>query len=106
MPYRPNRPCNYPGCPATVSKGGYCDKHKGKRISDPDRQRFETSAQWGRIRRAYLAKHPLCEDCLEQGITELAEEVHHKDGDWRNNAESNLRALSTACHAKHTRGRY
>lgn len=105
MPSRPPHPCNYPGCPATVLSGGYCDKHKGKRISDPDRQRFETSAQWGRIRRAYLNTHPLCEDCEKENRVTLATEVHHRNGNFRDNREENLAGLCISCHSKHTRGR-
>lgn len=30
------------------------------------------------VRRVYLASHPLCEKCLEQGIIRKSEEVHHK----------------------------
>jgi 5-methylcytosine-specific restriction protein A len=105
MPYKPRRPCCYPGCPELVDKG-YCDKHKKAAISDPARQRFETSALWGRIRKAYMDKHPLCEDCEKERLIVLASEVHHRDGDWRNNEESNLAGLCSSCHGKHTRGRY
>jgi 5-methylcytosine-specific restriction enzyme A len=100
MPSRPRHPCNAPGCPALVDKGAYCEAHKGRAIADPERHRFETSAAWQRERLAYLHEHPLCEDCLEQGKTEAATEVHHMDyvhkPHW-------LRALSMGCHSVRTR---
>lgn len=34
--------------------------------------------RWRNLRAAYLAEHPLCEDCIEAaGRTRTAEEVHH-----------------------------
>lgn len=27
MPYKPKRPCSYPGCPALVN-GRYCEEHQ------------------------------------------------------------------------------
>lgn len=42
----------------------------------------------------------LCEECRTEGGLS---EVHHVDGDWRNNALSNLQRLCRPCHdAKHT----
>jgi 5-methylcytosine-specific restriction protein A len=103
VPYKPKRPCCYPGCGALVDKG-YCTKHKQSAISDPDRQRFETSAQWGRIRRAVLNDEPLCVDCKAENRVTLASEVHHIDGDYRHNQVFNLVGLCSHCHGKHTRG--
>lgn len=60
------------------------------------------------VRKVYLAAHPLCEKCLEQGIIRKSEEVHHKRHllssknlqemkvlatDWEN-----LEALCKECH--------
>ncbi len=33
---------------------------------------------WKLLRNSYIRLHPLCERCLESGITTAAEEVHHK----------------------------
>ncbi len=35
------------------------------------------SRQWKRLRMQYLSRHPLCEKCLEEGRTRVAQEVHH-----------------------------
>jgi 5-methylcytosine-specific restriction protein A len=54
---------------------------------------------------AYLAAHPMCEDCLAKGIYEVATEVHHDiphHGDRQIFNNSKLRALSKACHSKRT----
>jgi len=109
MPVRPPHPCNHPGCRELVRDGQYCAKHRKARAQqynryevDKERHRFENSARWDRIRLAYLSRHPLCEDCLDKGLVEAATEVHHIDGDYTHNDESNLRALSKSCHSKHT----
>ena len=33
--------------------------------------------QWRKLRLAHLMQHPLCEQCLIEGKTKLAEEIHH-----------------------------
>lgn len=113
MPYHAKRSCMHPGCQATYNgPGGYCEAHKASHSSgrtysalnrDMERQAFETSARWRKIRHAYRAAHPLCHDCLEAGITTVGTEVHHIDNDWRNNDETNLMNLCTSCHSKRTR---
>lgn len=35
------------------------------------------NTNWVKLRKAYLMEHPLCENCLKQGLTEVAVEVHH-----------------------------
>lgn len=36
------------------------------------------SKKWKRLRAAYFMQHPLCEYCLEKGVTRQTEEIHHK----------------------------
>ena len=68
--------------------------------------------RWRNLRAAYLAEHPLCEDCIEAGRTTPAEEVHHVEEilsgeDYEEMAAlaydpANLRALCADCHhARH-----
>ena len=100
MPYKPKRPCSYPGCSRLVS-GRYCEEHQkiitahyNKHERDPASKRRYGRA-WRKIRDRYLAEHPLCEKCREAGRLTNAEEVHHikplsKGG---THAENNLMAL-------------
>lgn len=82
---------------------------KGTRSKDY--RRLIQSQKWVRLRREYLGTHPLCEDCLAQGVSKLAQCVHHVRPiesatghpqlmetlayDW-----NNLRALCYPCHAE------
>ena len=50
---------------------------------------------WARVRRLKLNRNPLCERC-----NSVANMVHHKDRDSRNNLEANLEALCNQCHAR------
>ena len=70
------------------------------------------SRRWRDLRAAYLAEHPLCEDCDAAGRTTPAEEVHHL-AEILSGATmeemmalaydpANLRALCADCHhARH-----
>lgn len=86
-----------PAAPATTTPGSWRD---GKRAG---RSRFYDTRAWrDRIRPAKLRRNPLCEDCLEQQLTEAATEVDHVDGDSANNLPENLRSLCKTCHSKKT----
>lgn len=72
MPYKPKRPCSYPGCPRLTS-GRYCEEHQkiitahyNKHQRDPASKRRYGRA-WKRIRDRYIAAHPLCEQCKRAG---------------------------------------
>ena len=76
-----------------------------------DYARIMNSRAWRRLRREYLALHPVCEDCEASGITTVATEVHHvipvesaagRPDDMQALAldASNLRALCHACHVE------
>ena len=107
MPYKPKRPCSYPGCPRLTS-GRYCEEHQkiitahyNKHQRDPASKRRYGRA-WKRIRDRYIAAHPLCEQCKRAGKITPAEEVHHilplsKGG---THVESNLMALCKRCHSE------
>jgi 5-methylcytosine-specific restriction protein A len=66
LPYKPRKPCSYPGCPELVASGTqYCKKHERAERKLYDKQRG-TAAQrgygsrWQRYRKSYLVEHPLC----------------------------------------------
>ena len=110
MPYKPKRPCAYPGCGRLAVREQYCAEHQkvmDKRYNQYERdpasnKRYGRS--WKRIRDRYIKAHPLCEECQKQGKLTPAEEVHHilplsKGGN--SNAE-NLMSLCKACHSRIT----
>ena len=111
MPRRPLKPCRYPGCPALVDKGGYCEQHRqleSRRYEDGRKdtkeRRFYNSAQWQKVRELKRRHDPLCEQCKREGKVVLADLVHHKaevrqDWDKRLNLDC-LESLCTSCHEK------
>lgn len=55
---------------------------KKKSNKDPDinrvlRQKIYNTTRWRNLRAAYLSVNPLCSECLAEGKTTAAEEVHH-----------------------------
>jgi 5-methylcytosine-specific restriction protein A len=107
MPRKPKRPCSYPGCPR-LTNDRYCEEHT--RIVNNNYNRYERDREtskrynraWKRIRDAYVAAHPLCEECLKQGRVVPVDQVHHivplREGGT--NDFSNLVSLCSACHAR------
>ena len=70
MPWKPKKPCAYPGCrELTVNR--YCEQHQ--KLMDKRYDAYERSPvvkkrygrAWKRIRDRYIGKHPLCEMCLK-----------------------------------------
>lgn len=107
MPSRPKRPCSYPGCPA-LTDGQYCEAHRkqarrqyDKYERDPDINKTYGRA-WKRIRDRYVAEHPLCELCLQEGRLTPVQEVHHKLplSQGGTHAKDNLMSLCQSCHTK------
>ena len=79
MPFKPNKPCAHPGCPDLVPYGArYCARHNGLH---PEAARSAASrgygSKWQRASREYLAKHPLCVMCLDEGRARTATVVDH-----------------------------
>ena len=109
MPRKPKRPCRYQGCPnLTEDKSGYCEQHRKQAEQSYNRYARNPNAkkmyghEWEKIRNRYIQLHPLCEDCLENGIATEAKEVHHvlPISFGGTHAEDNLRALCRSCHNK------
>lgn len=77
-------------------------------MNNIDYQHLLKSRVWRRMRREYLAAHPLCERCEAHGVTRLASEVHHRipvetAGDYAAMRRlaydvTNLQALCQTCH--------
>ncbi|WP_418832028.1 HNH endonuclease signature motif containing protein [Phocaeicola sp.] len=73
-----------------------------------DYRRLITSPAWRRLRAQKMARSPLCEDCLLEGRTRLATEVHHVTPIERGRSAEemeklafdahNLRSLCEKCH--------
>lgn len=65
------------------------------------------STTWIRIRKNYIQHHPLCEICLAEGKSVLAQDVHHKDsfthyvGDERLRKAYDVGNLMSLCRKHH-----
>ena len=108
MPKSPKRPCRYPGCPNLCESGTYCPEHSAE---SPDRMRGSAAergygADWRKARKPFLARNPLCNACMKQGVLTPATIVDHitpHRGDprlfWD---ETNWQPLCKRCHDKKT----
>ena len=79
MPQKPKISCNHPGCPNLVPVGTkYCDLH---RTLHPEEVRSASSRgygkRWQQVRKRYLEVHPLCAECMKQGLYVKASDVDH-----------------------------
>lgn len=100
MPTMP-KPFRPPGLPSRQERQQDYDRRRG-----PARQ-FYGSKRWRKFRAAFLAAHPLCQDCEAQGQVTAAVEVHH-DQKRRDNPEATFdpdacRSLCKPCHSRRTR---
>lgn len=91
----------------TIYKPKKCKKTTVVDLKRKERQRIYQDARWQRLRIAYLADHPLCEECETHGIVRAAVDVHHVDSfmDYEGARRievaldyDNLRALCKECH--------
>ena len=76
VPRSPKKPCAYPGCPRLTDRR-FCPEHEkldrdryNKYERSPDVNRKYGRA-WKRIRDRYAAAHPLCEQCLKEGLMDV-----------------------------------
>lgn len=120
MAIAPPRVCSAPGCYALAYGSPRCPAHPYEprprpRWSARDRERDLARGSaaergydgaWHRLRRAYLATHPLCAECQRAGRVRAAEEVDHvipiaERPDLRL-VWSNLQSLCKPCHRRKT----
>ena len=112
MPYKPKKPCAYPGCPelTITSHDKYCSKHQklyvqeyDKYYRDKNAHEFYVSKQWKNKRLNYLIEHPFCEQCQKEGRLVKAQMVDHivpiKQGGSLLD-DNNLQALCNSCHSR------
>lgn len=104
----PKRECRYPGCHILVNvPDSYCPSHKPVITDDrPTANQRGYNSRWRRARKAYLAKHPFCVECMKKGTVKLATDVDHivphkgsKILFWN---EKNWQSLCHSCHSKKT----
>lgn len=73
------------------------------------RKKIYNSVQWQRARKVKLARNPLCERCLANGVITPAGHVHHiqdlADRPDLAHDLDNLEALCIGCHSSETRRR-
>lgn len=77
-----------------------------------ERMKYYNNSQWKKLKNIYLQCHPLCEECLKNGIVNGEHlHVHHIKSPFNTNLTewerwqrlldfSNLQTLCEVCHAK------
>lgn len=77
-----------------------------RRVEDQRRTAAQRGydGRWQRWRAMVLRERPLCEDCLAQGLTVVATDVHHivPKRNGGSDEAHNLRTLCHSCHSKIT----
>ena len=107
MPKSPKKPCRYPNCPKLTNKS-YCPEHErtmNRRYEKYGRNRESRKrydGRWRKIRDAYAAAHPLCEECLKKERYVRTQHIHHIKplSEGGTNDFSNLMALCKSCHSR------
>ena len=118
MPWKPLRPCNYPGCP-NLSEQAYCEIHRkkvkaetnshyDKHKRDKQMYNFYNSPAWRKLRDKKIRQNPLCEECYRSGRLTKAVIVDHilpaRENQDKRLDINNLQSLCTACHnRKHSK---
>lgn len=107
MPYRPLKPCGYPGC-SGLTAGRYCEKHKHINLSEsrPSANSRGYNSRWRKARAMYLAEYPLCAECEKRGkltgATVVDHIIPHKGNPRLFWDESNWQPLCKQCHDRKT----
>ena len=107
MPYKPKKPCAWPGCP-NLTDGKYCPEHQKEANARYEKYGRDPAVHhrygraWKRIRDSYVKSHPYCELCLKQGMVAPVEEVHHIKplSEGGTHARDNLISLCKSCHSR------
>jgi 5-methylcytosine-specific restriction enzyme A len=106
MPWKPKRPCRFPGCPGLSSTGNVCDKHL--EAAKAERQAYDHGrgtpsqrgygAAWRKVRAVVLARDGYT--CTAVGCGAPAAEVDHRLARHLGGSEdeSNLTSLCRAHH--------
>ena len=123
MPHSAPTPCKSPGCRELVANNrarGLCVGHmreasaprqttaRRRRMSDEEynRDAWYSSKSWTKLRRAYIARYPLCRICSDNGFVRSADVVDHiverKDDDSKRLNWDNLQSLCHSCHNNKT----
>ena len=81
MPFKPKRPCSYPGCPR-LTEGRFCENHQQKTEKEYNHQRGSAASRgydsrWRKARERYLKAYPLCVLCEREGKLTPANVVDH-----------------------------
>ena len=109
MPYKPKKPCSYPGCPK-LTDDLYCEEHKklmdrnyNKYERDKVSQRFYQSTEWKALKKKVLNYEPLCRECKKNGKLTKATMVDHIVEIKKGGAPldiNNLQPLCWSCHSR------
>ncbi|NLW90995.1 MAG: HNH endonuclease, partial [Syntrophomonadaceae bacterium] len=82
MPPKSKKPCAHPGCSQLVQDGRYCIQHKRQDRQRYDKERGSASQRgynyrWQQYSKRYLAEHPLCVQCHNEGRIVAAQVTDH-----------------------------
>lgn len=72
------------------------------RDSDPRRTLPLNGSAWQRLRASVMSLEPLCRHCTARGLTVVATDLDHADGNPGNNDMLNLCPLCHSCHSRKT----
>lgn len=102
MPYAAPRVCAEPGC-TRAQHAARCPEHQRTDSRSGQRAAQYAGAHWRAIRKAVLARDPLCSECGEQRSTTAAHVIPRSKGG--SDSMLNLRGLCTSCHSRETSAR-
>ncbi len=112
MPWKPKRPCKYPGC-KNLSDQAYCEVHRrvataernqlyDQTVRDQEMKEFYNSGEWRKLRNLKLKQSPVCEECLRAGRVVPAEIADHilpaREYPEHRLRLDNLQSLCRGCH--------
>lgn len=105
----PTHYCGHPGCHEIIPYDErYCKRHRHtrnkevyrERNTNPHEKRFQQfyrSTPWRKLSRRWLENHPVCVECLREGVIRKADVVDHveeiRDDFSKRFDENNLQSL-------------